>query len=216
MTNVLRTPAFFIITVGTIGLVGCAPTGFNTKTGMFDPPAIVRTGPVVIRLIPSDPNRVDPFSVVSTQRPTPYDKILTGPFWNPVFVGNDESNASFTIESAKMSLQHGRDRRTYTYYVSGYVTCSGTNVPIASAGVRWTSRQPEKAMGDAINRAIADAAKKAESIATNCRLNKYKPNETPPIEALNQQLTLLNDLREQGIITESEYQAQKEKLLESD
>ena len=205
-----------VIAAAMIGLIACVPTGFNTKTGVFDPPALVYTSPVAIQLIPNDPNRVDPFSVVSESSPSPYNKILTGPFWSPVFVGKDESDVSFTIESAKMTRRKGGDRNTYTYSIGGYVSCSGTSVPIASAGSRWTGQRHHKAMGDAINRAIADAAQKAQVIATDCRANNLKPNGAPLVENLNQQLTLLNDLREQGVITESEYQAQKEKLLKND
>jgi hypothetical protein len=53
-------------------------------------------------------------------------------------------------------------------------------------------------------------------IAADCRANNLKPNGAPLVENLKQQLTLLDDLREQGVISESEFQAQKEKLLKND
>ena len=191
-------------------LSGCGamnqPIGWNSETELFEPSVEIEISPVNIGLVPADPNRIDPFIGMNE----PYDKVLTGGYWTKIFVGGDDADATLTLDSAQWSAKGGYTA-TYTYEVAGYVTCNNTKFPVFATGRGSSGWVILGAMEDALRAVVTEIAMKSESIASSCEQIDAPSDSSQSIETMHDELILLNDLLERGIITDSEFQEQKKK-----
>lgn len=193
-------------------LVGCGTT---------DKPAQLRgdrlTETVDIRLLPATPQRIDDILLFERDGVTPKTirggatSIDSGPVWNSVFIGSEQSDITFTINSAVLEAYYcgyGCGFR-YTYKVTGDLACNSKIFPVSTEGSQHAAWAMNNALHEAVELAVLGVAKRSMLIAEKCdddsesRLGVYK------------ELRELNELREQGIISDEEFEAEKKKILDA-
>lgn len=192
---------------------GCSNTGkparWNEDVQAFAPPVKIKHDPVDIRLIPYDPNRKDPIR----DFPKPeYNAVLSGGYWTKTFVGDENSDASFTIDSAEWVIRGG-SIATHIYNVVGHVTCNNTDFPILATGGDSSGWAVLPAMADALRAAVVDAATQASAIADNCRQQAPPPDGSVSTSKYDD-LRKLGELLDDGIITQKEFDEEKRKILD--
>lgn len=187
--------------------------------GTTDKPAQLRgdrlTEKVDIKLLPASSERIDDILLFESDGVTPKTirtgatTIDSGPVWNAVFIGSDESDATFTINSAVLEAYYcGYSCGfRYTYKVSGDLSCHHKAFPIRSDGSQHAAWAMNNALHEAVEQAVMGVAKRSQLIMEKCgesresRLGVYE------------ELTKLRELQQQGIITDEEFEAEKEKIL---
>ncbi len=178
--------------------------GFTKEPKVFVPVYAYLNTTVQLKLIPDNPQRKD--RLVRRAHSGRDDlHILTGPIWSQVFIGTDQSAGSFTIDSTRMT-QQGSLSGLFIYDVEAHVECHGRTFPVKASGKRSANLRTKKAMTEAVERAVLDAANQSLSILQVCRGMAID---------IPEQLIRLDELRQKGILTNEEFEKQKRKLLEA-
>jgi len=166
------------------------------------------TASVPVRLVPFDPIRLDPYKQGKHN-----DFIRTGPRWTLVFTDDPRIAETFSITSARLEDDGLIGKYLVTYYVEGDLFCGGNTYPIEAQGRRTANVRIEKARSDAIERAILSVVNAIEKHLDQCRATAQpEPREVDMYD----ELIKLKQLLDEGILTKAEFEAQKEKLLESE
>jgi len=95
----------------------------------------------------------------------------------------------------------------FTYRVSGTLACEENKYPIQAEGSRNAAWAITTAMHEAVEQAVVQMARQSELLVEKCdnsgssRLDSYE------------ELSKLEELRRDGIITDEEFEAEKKKIL---
>jgi len=101
----------------------------------------------------------------------------------------------------------------FTYLVEGELTCGGSVYPIKAQGSRSAKMRVEKAKSDAIQRALLKVVESIEKHLEHCKANLNSEMRGSDEVDLYDELVKLKELLDQGILTQAEFDAQKQKLL---
>ncbi len=158
--------------------------------------------PVPVRLVPFDVDRNDPYE-------TDYF-FATGAYWTSVFSNDQAISETFTITEAHLEvhsnvIQGGQ----FTYFIQGVLTCEGVEYSIDAEGQRSFAFNPTAAQREAIQRGIVSTI---DSINRNLELCRESTTDFDDYDRLRE----LKSLKDEGILTEAEFEAEKKKILEPD
>ena len=180
------------------GLVGCVGDGYVYRIE----PSDSFTGPVNIRLIPFDVERTDPYDYSG-----PYNQfIVTGPYWTQIFSDSETIDETFTIVKANLVVDI-RYSAHWTYFIDGEFQCGGATYPISTQGYRSAMYAVKNAMRESIQLGISSAAEMAMQFLEACKKTGSSTDD------IYSELTKINELREQGIISEEEFEVLKKKVF---
>jgi hypothetical protein len=191
-----------LVALAALILSACAADGIVYEL----PSSRAFTASVPVRLVPFDPMRLDPYKQGKHN-----EFIRTGSRWTVVFSDDARIAETFSITSARLEDDGLVGNYLATYFVEGDLSCGGNIYPIKALGRRSASLQIDKARSDAIERAILSVAMSIEKHLAQCQLTvQPEPREVDMYD----ELIKLKQLRDEGILTEAEFEAQKEKLLQ--
>jgi len=189
-------------------LAACAAPG---PRSLLDPNSNAPTGITTARvaLDPQDRDRVEPMYVFDNAK----GALRTGELWRKVFTGTPgQSEGTLRLTSTRFDwtiIAAGFASR-YTYVAEGELTAGGRTVNLKANGSSTTGFSTDSNLREAILEA-------AELMATQAidTLASQKPGAALPPKSVADRLRELEQLRSEGLVSATEYEAKKKALLDA-